>query len=512
MHGFILLVIDVVLIALATVLALFVRLDFALSPQRLDDLFPYLLATLLMAAIVLTALRTYRTIWRFSTLRDYLVLALASFLIVSGATALGFAFNRLDGIPRSIPVLQGLLIISTLVFVRLVMRVRHMRRIRPTQFMPGTNTVTHVLVVGVSNLAELYLRSVSELPHESIKVEGLIAPAGRYTGRMVHQYPVLGRIVDLADVLKELDVHGIAIDCIVIAMPFERLSEDERTILLDLERGSGIRVEFLAGQLGFQQRSVGRALGVGSEVVSAAQSRKVVFTLTPEDIRRLSLRPYWRFKRAFDVFVAGLLIALLSPVMFLVGLLVALDVGLPMVFWQQRPGLQGHPFRLYKFRTMAGAHDRTGQRLSDAERLSSIGDFLRRTRLDELPQLFNILLGHMSFVGPRPLLPVDQHPDHAARLLVRPGLTGWAQVNGGREVSLSDKAALDVWYVWNASLALDLKIAARTIPMVVYGERTNLDAIRRAWNDLRQAGLPTALNPASAGVEIAEAKLHQAGY
>ncbi|MGD9669396.1 MAG: sugar transferase [Hyphomicrobiaceae bacterium] len=510
MHRFLLLVSDLVLVALATVVALFIRDDFALSPQRLDALIPYLVATLLMCAIVLTALRTDRTVWRFSTLRDYLILALASFLIVAGATALGFAFNRLEGIPRSIPVLQGLLIVATLVFARLLMRLRHARRKRPAQFLPGTDAVTHVLVVGVSHLAELYLRSVSELSRGTIKVEGLIAPAGRHTGRLVHQYPVRGTIADLADVLKDLEVHGIAIDCIVVAMPFERLSEGERTILLDVERGTGIRVAFLAEQLGFRQRGADRALGGASELRPGAQSRKAAFTVTPAELDRLARRPYWRLKRALDVCAAALLIAVLWPIMLLVGLLVALDVGLPLVFWQQRPGLQGHPFRLYKFRTMAGAHDQAGRRLRDDERHSRIGAILRRTRLDELPQLFNILLGHMSFVGPRPLLPVDQSPDHAARLLVRPGLTGWAQVNGGREVSLSDKAALDVWYVRNASLALDLRIAARTIPMVVYGERTNLDAIRRAWNDLRQAGLSAAFGPEPAGVEIAQAKVRRA--
>jgi lipopolysaccharide/colanic/teichoic acid biosynthesis glycosyltransferase len=493
MHRLLLLLSDLLLIALATVLALFIRDDFQISHLRLGDLIPYLLATLLMSALVLTLLRTDRTIWRFSALRDYIFLVLASFLIVSGATALGFAFNRLEGIPRSVPILQGLLIAALLVSVRLLMRLRHAYRKRPAQFSSKEGANTHVLVVGVSHLAELYLRSVSELSRESIKVEGLIAPAGRHKGRLVHQYPVLGTVEDLADVLKALDVHGVQIDRIVIATPFETLSEDARTILLDLERGSGIRVEFLAEQLGFRQREKSRALGGASETRSDAQSSKAAFTVTPEECGHLARRPYWRMKRFLDVCTAAILIAVLSPITLIVGLLVALDVGLPLVFWQQRPGLQGRPFRLYKFRTMAGAHDRTGRRLRDDERLSKIGALLRRTRLDELPQLFNILLGHMSFVGPRPLLPVDQSADHAARLMVRPGLTGWAQVNGGREVSIIDKAVLDIWYLRNASLALDLKIAARTISMVLHGERTNMDAIRKAWSELRQAGLSATL-------------------
>ena len=111
------------------------------------------------------------------------------------------------------------------------------------------------------------------------------------------------------------------------------------------------------------------------------------------------------------------------------------------------------------------------------------------TRLDELLQLYNILCGEMSFVGPRPLLPADQLTGYAARLLVRPGLTGWAQVHGGRQVRAIDKAALDVWYVENASLWLDLKIIALTVPMVLFGERTNKKTIEQTWADLRRAGI-----------------------
>ena len=118
-----------------------------------------------------------------------------------------------------------------------------------------------------------------------------------------------------------------------------------------------------------------------------------------------------------------------------------------------------------------------------------LGHLLRRLRLDELPQLFQILSGEMSFVGPRPLLPVDQSPAYAARLLVRPGLTGWAQVTGGRTISAADKAALDVWYVHHASLALDVRILLTTALMVLFGERVDQRAIARAWRDLKEAGV-----------------------
>jgi hypothetical protein len=131
---------------------------------------------------------------------------------------------------------------------------------------------------------------------------------------------------------------------------------------------------------------------------------------------------------------------------------------------------------------MAGAHNADGRRLSDAQRLSPVGRFLRHTHLDELPQLYNILIGEMSFVGPRPLLPADQAPAFAARLAVRPGLTGWAQIKGGRDLSASDKAALDVWYVRNASLRLDLQIVWGTLRTIWSKDRADTVAICLAWH------------------------------
>ena len=189
-------------------------------------------------------------------------------------------------------------------------------------------------------------------------------------------------------------------------------------------------------------------------------------------------------------FGAAFLIFTLAPITALVAFIVALDVGFPLIFWQQRPGLYGRPFKMYKFRTMRAPHDKHWKRIPDDQRSSAVGQILRHTRLDELPQLYNVLVGDMSFVGPRPLLPHDQSPDYAARLSVRPGITGWAQVNGGRIISAPDKWILDIWYVQNASLVLDLKIVFRTVKMVLFGDRINTEAVHQARSDL---GLKTLL-------------------
>jgi lipopolysaccharide/colanic/teichoic acid biosynthesis glycosyltransferase len=190
-------------------------------------------------------------------------------------------------------------------------------------------------------------------------------------------------------------------------------------------------------------------------------------------------RQYWRVKRILD-FAGALTVSIATaPLMLLVALLVWLDVGRPVTFWQQRPGRRGRPFKLFKFRTMAAAYDRCNCRIPDEKRSSPVGRFLRRTRLDELPQLYNILVGEMSFVGPRPLLPVDQPEGNNTRLLVRPGLTGWAQINGGRDLSIADKTALDMWYVKNASLMLDALILLKTVSFVLKGEQASAAAHAR---------------------------------
>jgi lipopolysaccharide/colanic/teichoic acid biosynthesis glycosyltransferase len=244
-------------------------------------------------------------------------------------------------------------------------------------------------------------------------------------------------------------------------------------------------------------------LGVAQERPSSELDEPLTFGIA--ELEGMARRPYSSHKRAIDLVVASLLLVLTAPLILIVGLIVMLDVGLPAVFWQQRPGLRGKPFKLYKFRTMRAAHDQDGKRIPDDRRLSFVGSLLRRTRLDELPQIYNILFGEMSFVGPRPLLPIDQPAEFAARLLVRPGLTGWAQVSGGREISPRDKAALDVWYVRNASLWLDIEILARTVPMIVWGERARPDTVRKAWDELarlRVAGQERpeiALQPSTAG-------------
>ena len=171
-------------------------------------------------------------------------------------------------------------------------------------------------------------------------------------------------------------------------------------------------------------------------------------------------------KRPTDIALSAALLCVLLPVIIVIGVLIWRRLGTPILFIQQRPGLHGRPFRMIKFRTLINTTERDGRRLLESERLTPLGRWLRSTSLDELPELWNVLRGEMSLVGPRPLLmeylPLYT-PEQARRHEVRPGITGWAQVNGRNALSWEDKFALDVWYVDNQSIWLDIKIMWLTL-------------------------------------------------
>ena len=183
-------------------------------------------------------------------------------------------------------------------------------------------------------------------------------------------------------------------------------------------------------------------------------------------------------KRLFDFLVALFALLIILPVIMVVAVLIRLKLGSPILFTQDRPGLNGNVFKMMKFRTMLDAKDKQGNLLPDDERMTPFGAFLRSTSLDELPGLFNVLKGDMSLVGPRPLL-VQYLPlyssEQARRHNVRPGITGWAQVNGRNAISWEQKFKLDVWYVDNQSFLLDIKILLLTVKKVFVREGISAD-------------------------------------
>lgn len=174
-------------------------------------------------------------------------------------------------------------------------------------------------------------------------------------------------------------------------------------------------------------------------------------------------------KRTFDFLAAAVLFILLIPLFILVAILVRINLGSPVLFRQVRPGMYGKPFTMYKFRSMTDIRDREGNLLPDHERFTRFSGFLRASSLDELPELINVMRGDMSLVGPRPLLTQylqRYSPEQARRHEVRPGITGWAQINGRNAISWEDKFRLDVWYVDNRSFILDLRILLATVSTI----------------------------------------------
>ncbi len=183
-------------------------------------------------------------------------------------------------------------------------------------------------------------------------------------------------------------------------------------------------------------------------------------------------------KRFFDLFMALTLLLLLLPLIALIALLIRWRTGYPVLFRQQRPGLYGKPFYIYKFRTMSDAMNEKSELLSDMERLTPTGRWMRRFSLDEVPQLFNVLKGDLSMVGPRPLLmeylPLYS-PEQARRHEAKPGITGWAQVNGRNAITWEEKFEYDVWYVDHQSFRLDMKIMWMTLIKVLRSEGISQD-------------------------------------
>ena len=279
--------------------------------------------------------------------------------------------------------------------------------------------------------------------------------------------PVVGAPNQLDAVIEEFAVHGIRTDRVIIGGDEFLLRPQRLTNFAVPARSAILLLISCRISSGFRLCRVARQAVLRSLPNVAAPSA-------------YEMSGYFRYKRVIDFMLALSAIVLLSPVFPIVAALVVFDVGAPVMFWQKRMGRNAKSFLLYKFRTLHAPFDRNGQRNANGEYGSWIGKLLRALRLDELPQLFNVLVGEMSLIGPRPLLPQDQPINCNLRLMIRPGITGSAQTNGGNLVTTQEKGALDDWYVQHASFWLDLRIALYTLIFLLTGERRSERAVREA--------------------------------
>lgn len=464
---------------------------------RLLKLVPYLGATTVAAALAIVGFRLYATIWRFSSRGDYWAVTWVALVTVGGAASATFLYNRLDGVPRSAIVFQSLLMAVSMVCARELFRYYHAkRRIKRSIARVGSLEGSegrrfNVLIVGITPLTDAYLYALDTSHGSMIRVVGLLGRGPHQTGRVVNGMPVLGAPSNIVEILEDLENRGLRIRRIVIAIPFEQLPAGAREHLIGLQNTSDLELQLLDEDLRIRDRQAEAASRRGD---GAVDDPGQIFCLSQEHLAKIRSRQIWRIKRFLDVVCSVSALVLLLPLFGIIAVGVLLALGRPVVFSQYRLGMGGQEFKLYKFRTMGPIRGPDGRRLSDAERTSRIGGILRQLRMDELPQLLNVIRGEMSLVGPRPLLAEQQSEALSSRLIIRPGLTGWAQIAGGREVSTSDKFAMDVWYLLNATLFLDFRIVLKTLPFLVRREEVARGAIEKAWGELESAGVLRHIN------------------
>jgi lipopolysaccharide/colanic/teichoic acid biosynthesis glycosyltransferase len=369
-----------------------------------------------------------------------------------------FSLTRLEGIPRSTPIIHALILAAGLLAFRTFTRILA-NNFDQTKREGGVTE--HVILIGSNRLSSLYIKLLQVCAPQQQRVVAVLDGRSKMMGRTIERVRIVGAPQHLDAIIDEYAVHGIGVDRVIVGGDFDTLTDVEMKEVRRVCARREIALDFVTHLLGMDKL------------------KAIPKVVTPKFQDTSSIAPpvYFRWKYIFDFCAALTLIIALLPLMIGVCVIVFLDVGSPVLFWQQRLGVGGRKFLLYKFRTLSAPFDWRGEPLPPSQRLSRIGHLLRDTSLDELPQLLNVLVGDMSLIGPRPLLPEDQPNDSAERLLVRPGITGWAQVNGGKLVTVDDKKQLDGWYIRNASMWLDLRIVLRTLRIVLVGAGRSNEAV-----------------------------------
>jgi lipopolysaccharide/colanic/teichoic acid biosynthesis glycosyltransferase len=455
--------IDVVWAALTPLLALILRDALVLSVKGAPLAVLYCAVSFACTLIAFLAFRVGVGISRYFSVHD--AISIISAVVAAGltTTVVLFTFTRLDGIPRSIPLIQGLVLAAGLLLTRGIMAKFNNG---DQQAAPAEDAaLEHIIMIGSSRLTALYIKLLQAHAPAQRQVIAVLDDRPKLLGRTMCGVPVVGSPLQLDSIIDEFAPHGIRADRVLIGGDESLLSAAALNELRSICVQRELAVDFVPKLL-----------------VTAPALRRAVPLHTPaaNDRAAVTMSNYFRYKRAIDFIIALFTIAVVSPLFAVVAVLVLLDLGTPLVFWQKRIGRNGRSFLLYKFRTLQASFDRNGAPNGNGDYNSWIGKFLRRLRLDELPQLFNVLVGEMSLIGPRPLLPEDQPTNCQLRLLVRPGITGWAQINGGTLITTEEKGALDDWYVRNASFWLDLRIAFYTVVFLFSGERRSEQAVHQA--------------------------------
>jgi lipopolysaccharide/colanic/teichoic acid biosynthesis glycosyltransferase len=432
----------------APLLALAIRNAYILS---YDGFVTALFYCVLSAAFSLIAFLVFRLqdgILRYFSAHDALDVVKAVVCAELMTSVALFTITRLEGIPRSTPLIHALILAAGLIAARVVVRLLddHGKVAGDTTIVADEN----VIMIGETQQTSLYIKLLDACSAGRVRVIALLDDRPQSTGRSISGVRILGASNQLECIIDEFAIHGMTTDKVIIGGGPQLLADVAMQEIRRVCAHREIKLDF-----------VPRLVGI-SELPSVSSQPVII---EPEAQPNFALPRYFEIKPIIDFFVALSTIVTL-PLIAIAALLVVLDVGSPVLFWQQRVGKGGRSFLLIKFRTLRPPFDSSGRAIPEEKRISVLGRFLRQTRLDELPQLLNVLVGDMSLIGPRPLLPEDQPANPTTRLLVRPGITGWAQVNGGKFLTPQEKDQFDEFYIRNASLWFDLHIAFLTLKVL----------------------------------------------
>ncbi len=443
---------DVLWAAASPIVALYLRNLNLASSAAVQAAVLYCLVSFGASLVAFLVFRIRDGVARHFSVADALDVVKAVVVSELLTTVVLFSAVRSEGIPRTVPISHALILIAGLIAYRAAIRLRH--ESQPQFVSSSQNSPEHIIMIGGTRLSSLYMKLMDAYPAQPRKAIGMLDDNPDMMGRSVHGARVLGQPKQIESIIREFAEHGVIVDRIIVGGDQDLLAEVEMREVERVCATRNLKIDFVPALVGFATTVAPVADETTSRLLATDQ-----------------LPAYFRFKRIKDVVLGLVLSILLAPLMLLVAIIVLFDVGSPALFWQQRLGVGGRPFLLYKFRTLKPLFSEQGLPIGTSDRTSFIGNLIRRLRLDELPQLLSVLVGDMSLVGPRPRLPNDQPLDSKLRLMVRPGITGWAQVNGGKSISTERKKELDEWYICHASFWLDLRIVLMTIAFIVRGER-----------------------------------------
>jgi lipopolysaccharide/colanic/teichoic acid biosynthesis glycosyltransferase len=413
----------------------------------------YILISLAFSLVAYSAFRLHDGVSRFFSVPEAWNVVRAVACAELMTCILLFTLTRLDNIPRSTVLIHALILCAGLIAIRASARLRETDS--GSDLRQAHDGVEHVIMIGSTKLTFLFVKFLAAYCPGQRRVIGVLDGSAGMAGRTVSGIRIVGPPHQLQPIIDEFAEHGIGTDRVVVGGDEDLLPEET---LKEVQR--------VCAQRQIPLDFVPKLVGLTELETRAKPKTKTTIDVTPSVV----LSPYFKWKYAVDFVGAATLLVLYAPILIIAGGLALVDVGWPMVFWQQRLGAGGRSFVIYKLRTLRPPFDQLGRPIPENKRLSWVGTLLRRTRLDELPQLFNVLVGDMSLIGPRPLLPRDQPANPSVRLMIRPGISGWAQVNGGTLLTASEKDALDEWYVQNASFWFDLRVIMMTLRVMVWGQ------------------------------------------